>query len=202
MNPSVTRAPNSPPQKRRILSARRVILLATTIAGLGAAALIIAPGFNPSGGYPSAMAQNLTEQAHKLQAPVGFADIVAKVKPAVISVRVKMDGGSQTTGVGNDENIPPGLREFFRRFGMPGAPEGMPKRSGHNVIMGQGSGFFISADGYAVTNNHVVEKAESVKVTSDDGKSYDRQSDRHRSAHRLGVDQGRRRSVPLCEALR
>ena len=38
--------------------------------------------------------------------------------------------------------------------------------------MGQGSGFFISADGYAVTNNHVVDKAESVEVTTDDGKSY------------------------------
>ena len=39
-------------------------------------------------------------------------------------------------------------------------------------VTGQGSGFFISADGYAVTNNHVVEKAESVQVTTDDGKTY------------------------------
>jgi serine protease Do len=38
--------------------------------------------------------------------------------------------------------------------------------------MGQGSGFFISADGYAVTNNHVVDKAESVQVTTDDGKTH------------------------------
>src|SRR5678816_3295365 len=38
--------------------------------------------------------------------------------------------------------------------------------------MGQGAGFFISADGYAVTNNHVVDKAESVEVTTDDGKTY------------------------------
>src|SRR3954465_4038620 len=38
--------------------------------------------------------------------------------------------------------------------------------------MGQGSGFFISADGYAVTNNHVVDKAESVEVTTDDGKIH------------------------------
>ena len=168
----MTAAPgaNTPPPKRRGLSARRFALLATTVAVLGAGALVAAPELNWS--YPSALAQNLTEQAHKLNAPVGFADIVAKVKPAVISVRVKMDGGSQTTGVGNEENIPPGLREFFRRFGMPGAPEGMPQHGGHNVIMGQGSGFFISADGYAVTNNHVVEKAESVKVTTDDGKSY------------------------------
>ena len=92
----------------------------------------------------------------------------------MISVRVKVDGGSQTTGVGNNE-IPPGLREFFRRFGMPDMPngQGMPEGRGHNIITGQGSGFFISADGYAVTNNHVVEKAESVKVTTDDGKIHD-----------------------------
>ena len=48
----------------------------------------------------------------------------------------------------------------------------MPRGRGHNTITGQGSGFFISADGYAVTNNHVVEKAESVQVTTDDGKIH------------------------------
>jgi serine protease Do len=85
MNPSVFPAPN-PPKKSRLLSARRLALLATTIAGLGVAALVIAPNFNLNG-YPGALAQNLTEQAHKMPAPVGFADIVAKVKPAVMSVR-------------------------------------------------------------------------------------------------------------------
>jgi serine protease Do len=171
MNPSVIPAPKS-----RVLSARRVILLATTIVSLGAAALVIGPGLN-LGGYPAALAQNLTEQAHKLQAPVGFADIVEKVKPAVISVRVKVDGGAQTNGLTSDE-VPPGLREFFRRFGMPDmpngqqGPHGMPQGHGRNVITGQGSGFFISGDGYAVTNNHVVDKAESVQVTADDGKTH------------------------------
>src|SRR6185503_10451173 len=43
---------------------------------------------------------------------------------------------------------------------------------GRNYSMGQGSGFFISADGYAVTNNHVVDHAESVQVKTDDGKTY------------------------------
>ncbi|HEY7997574.1 MAG TPA: Do family serine endopeptidase [Pseudolabrys sp.] len=176
MNPSVPPAHNNnlnTPQKRHVLSARRAILLATTIVGLGAAALIVAPGLNLSSGYPAALAQNLTEQAHKVAAPTGFADIVEKVKPAVISVRVKVDGGQQTTGLGDNE-VPPGLREFFRRFGMPDMPNGSPKgqNHGHNIITGQGSGFFISADGYAVTNNHVVEKAESVQVTTDDGKTH------------------------------
>jgi serine protease Do len=48
---------------------------------------------------------------------------------------------------------------------------GMPRQR-HQVITGEGSGFFISADGYAVTNNHVVDHAESVQVTMDDGTSY------------------------------
>ncbi|KQZ01639.1 serine peptidase [Pseudolabrys sp. Root1462] len=172
---SVTPAPQSP-KKSGVLSVRRIALLATTVAGLGAAAFVAAPEFNIPLHYPTAQAQNLTEQARTLPAPVGFADIVEKVKPAVISVRVKVDGGPATTGLGADmENVPPGLREFFRRFGMPEG--GMPGQrggngGGHNIITGQGSGFFISADGYAVTNNHVVEKAESVEVKTDDGKTY------------------------------
>jgi serine protease Do len=172
MKPSVP-APQTI-EKPRVLPARRLVLLATTIASLGAAALVVAPSLNLSGGYPAAIAQNLSEQAQKLQAPVGFADIVEKVKPAVISVRVKVDGGTQTSALGSND-VPPGLREFFRRFGMPdvpNGPEGMPRGRGHNVITGQGSGFFISADGYAVTNNHVVEKASSVEVTTDDGKIH------------------------------
>ena len=78
---------------RRTLSARRVALLATTIAGIGAAALVFSPGTYPHSALAgAAQAQNLTEKVQQLpQRPVGFADIVEKVKPAVISVRVKID---------------------------------------------------------------------------------------------------------------
>ena len=157
------------PQQRRF-SIRRVALLSTALVGIGTAAFVLAPNM-PSGTYPTAQAQNLTEQAKRLPAPTGFADIVEKVKPAVIQVRVEVDG-AQTSGMGNidSESLPPGLREFFRRFGQQG--QGMPNQRGHGRVTGQGSGFFISADGYAVTNNHVVEKAESVQVTTDDGKIH------------------------------
>jgi serine protease Do len=158
---------------RRSLSARRLALLATTIAGFGAAALVVVPSLAPNTALfgIAAQAQNLSEKAQQLtQKPVGFADIVEKVKPAVISVRVKMERPANSN-TNNDEDIPfpPGspFERFFRRFGMPNMPRGP------EVITGQGSGFFISADGYAVTNNHVVQNAESVKVTTDDGKSYD-----------------------------
>ncbi|HEY5066635.1 MAG TPA: Do family serine endopeptidase [Xanthobacteraceae bacterium] len=151
-----------------VLRRIRVALLATAIASVGAAAIVVAPNWDSFG--TTAHAQNLSEKAQQItQKPVGFADIVEKVKPAVISVRVKIDRPAASHS-DNEQEIPfpPGspFERFFKRFGMPNAP------SGPEVITGQGSGFFISADGYAVTNNHVVEHAESVKVTTDDGKGY------------------------------
>jgi serine protease Do len=62
------------------------------------------------------------------------------------------------------------FERFFRQFGD-GSRDGM-NRHEHEVITGVGSGFFISADGYAVTNNHVVDHAKSVQITTDDGKTY------------------------------
>jgi serine protease Do len=156
----------------RILSARRIGLLATTIAGLGAAALFVAPNLAPNAAFfaAPAHAQNLTQQAQQLpQHPVGFADIVAKVKPAVISVRVKMEK-EETPGLSEDEvPFPPGspFDRFFRRFGNQNGGEGH-----RQLVTGQGSGFFLTADGYAVTNNHVVQNADNVQVTTDDGKTY------------------------------
>src|SRR5215469_9501536 len=92
---------------RRVLSVRRIGLLATIIAGLGAAAFIVAPSTTPVSAFFAgpAHAQNLTQETQKLgQRPVGFAAIVAKVKPAVISVRVKID---KPAGVSlNDEDGP------------------------------------------------------------------------------------------------
>ena len=153
------------PRPRRVLAARRLVLLAS-VAGLGAAVLLAGPGA-PQIGLPSFAT---TARADTGQRPVGFADIVEKVKPAVISVRVKVDGGARTSLSNRD--LPPGLEQFFRRFGMPDIAPDEPRNRQHNFVMGQGSGFFISADGYAVTNNHVVDKAESVEVTADDGKNY------------------------------
>src|SRR5262245_22914856 len=112
----------------------------------------------------------------------GFADIVDRVKPAVIGVRVKVEED------GNVGGVPPGspLDRFFRQFGIDpnAAPESGPQsgpapRTRH-VEMAQGSGFFISADGYAVTNHHVVERSHRFEITTDDGTSY--------VATRIGTD--------------
>jgi serine protease Do len=60
-------------------------------------------------------------------------------------------------------------RFFSRKFGF-GGPNAAPHRD--RIVIGEGSGFFISPDGYAVTNNHVVDHAQSVQVTADDGTIY------------------------------
>src|SRR5262249_48417263 len=65
--------------------------------------------------------------------------------------------------------------QFFRRFGMPygdSTPDGGPRMPHNRSVTGQGSGFFITADGYAVTNHHVVDNAQTVEITTDDGKTY------------------------------
>jgi serine protease Do len=166
-------APLAPQHK--ILTARRLTLLAS-IAGLGAAVLLAGPGtYRPMN---FATWTSAAQAADSAQPSAGFADLVAKVKPAVISVRVKMDDTAQTASMTQKENaipLQPGspLEKFFQDFGSQGSedmPNGVPQR--HQVITGEGSGFFISPDGYAVTNNHVVDHAKSVQVTTDDGTLY------------------------------
>ena len=165
MNPNQT--------KSRVLRMRRLALLATTIAGLAVGGLVVAPTLSPFA--PHALAQNLSQEAQQLARPSGFADIVEKVKPAVISVRVKMRVDAQSTSSDDENPFPKGspMEKFFKRFGTPeGGPNGQGAPRGRQFGQAQGSGFFISADGYAVTNNHVVEKATSVEISTDDGKVH------------------------------
>ena len=105
------------------------------------------------------------------QAPASFADVVDTVKPAVVSVKVTVQNANDDEGpLARPENVPPQLRDFFRRFGE-GQPQPGPRRGQRGQA--QGSGFFISADGYVVTNNHVVEKGKVVQVLTDDGRTLD-----------------------------
>jgi serine protease Do len=162
------------------LSARRVTLMAS-VAGLGLAVLLTGPSAfravnGPAWTGAAVAAENMVQ-------PTGFADIVAKVKPAVISVRIRMDAEKTASLDDNDDNgnTQPGapldrfFKQFgFRQFGLPdgmpnGTPRGMTPRS--RPVSAEGSGFFISADGYAVTNNHVVDHAKTVQVVTDDGRT-------------------------------
>ncbi|HEY3795701.1 MAG TPA: Do family serine endopeptidase [Bradyrhizobium sp.] len=160
--------------RHSLFSARKIALMASVVAGLGVAVY----GFSSKGPvdiFTSAAHAQVSNDIHKAAQPVGFADIVEHVKPSVISVKVNIN---EKVSKDDDDGSPfqPGspMERFFRRFGGPdGLPpglRGMPR--GRGVVTGQGSGFFISADGYAVTNNHVVDSADKVEVTTDDGKTY------------------------------
>jgi serine protease Do len=145
---------------------------------LAAAALIAtgALGLTLGTGTPFAVAETAqtaqTVETPYGHAPISFADLAAKVSPAVVSINVK----GEAKVAENDMQIPgmPDLPEdnplydFFKQFrkGMPQAPS-QPTPS-----LAQGSGFFISEDGYVVTNNHVVEDADDITVTMEDGEKF------------------------------
>jgi serine protease Do len=154
---------------RSPLSARKLALMTTVVAGLGVAAY----GFVAPSATSNVFATPAHAEINKASQPVGFADIVAQVKPSVISVKVNINEKVAKDDNDDDSPFPPGspMERFFRHFGAPDGVPGLRGGRGH-VIMGQGSGFFISADGYAVTNNHVVDGASKVEVTTDDGKTY------------------------------
>jgi serine protease Do len=152
--------------------------MASVVAGLGGAIYGFGPSHDPIDIFSSPAHAQVNNEVRKVEKPIGFADIVERVKPSVISVKVNINEKLAKDDSSNSDDSPfqPGspMERFFRRFG---GPDGMPPGlrggpRGRGVVTGQGSGFFISADGYAVTNNHVVDGADKVEVTTDDGKTY------------------------------
>ncbi|GJE55735.1 MULTISPECIES: Do family serine endopeptidase [Methylobacterium] len=163
-------------RRRALASVAAAALVAGGAAGIGS----IAP-------TTQALAQALPKTPIEApeHPPGSFAGIVNKVKPAVVAVKVKLnddatDDDDDGPGRPNMQQVPPQLREFFKRFGQGGpnggqqgqqGQNGSPQRQGQRGAVG--SGFIISADGYVVTNNHVVSKAKSVQVTLDDNRTLD-----------------------------
>ncbi len=148
--------------RNRVLASVAVLALATAGAvgegALGAPHVVQAANVSTS-----------TSPAQEQATIPSFAPLIARVKPAVVAVKVKIvDQGDSNSGSGFD-NLPPELRKFFQQFGEPNGAQGNPQQ----IILGEGSGFFISSDGYIVTNYHVVQNSKSVTVTMDDGKVLD-----------------------------
>jgi serine protease Do len=147
---------------RNKTSGRLRTVLLSSAAAVGLAVLVAGPlGSGGMIGLTGPAPAHAAEQS----TPPGFADLVAKVKPAVISVRVKIE--EQSSADNNDDNgAIPRNSPFYRFFFGPNGEQNK------QVVTGEGSGFFISPDGYAVTNNHVVDHAKTVQVTTDDGTIY------------------------------
>jgi len=153
---------------RSLFSARKVALMASVVTGLAIYGLSASP--DRIDVFGSAAHAQSTGTVSATQ-PLGFADVVERVKPSVISVKVTMkDKVADVSSKDDADEQGSPMERFFRQFGGPNGEN--PGRNGRHGSMGQGSGFFISPDGYAVTNNHVVEGADKVEVTTDAGKTY------------------------------
>ena len=147
--------------------------LRATLLGAAALAAVGAVSFQtlPIASHPALAAASAT-----LAGPSSFADVVDRVKGAVVSVRVKLDeaNASDNDPMQSMPNFPKGtpFERFFREFGecQFGGRNG-PDQETPRHGMAQGSGFFISADGYIVTNNHVVEHQKEVTITTSEGKT-------------------------------
>jgi serine protease Do len=150
---------------------RNTILASVAVAALGVAGALGESAFTPS--HPAYAAAVST--ADLPQNAPSFAPLIDRVKASVVSVKVKMDAddGDSESASGQMDNLPPEIQKFFKQFGGGQFNGGAMPEGRHPMMMGEGSGFFVSADGYIVTNNHVVQKAKTVTVTTQDGKTLD-----------------------------
>ncbi|MEP6779741.1 MAG: trypsin-like peptidase domain-containing protein [Gemmatimonadaceae bacterium] len=99
-----------------------------------------------------------------------FANVAERVTPSVVAINTIRDAKPITRSPrGRQQQVPPGMEDFLRQFGgqMPQQPQMQQE------MRGEGSGFIVTQDGYIITNNHVVEDADHVRVTLSDQRQFD-----------------------------
>ncbi len=111
-----------------------------------------------------------------------FTSVVAKTEGSVVNIRTTEAVPVRAQGMGPNSNDPYDMFRWFfgPDFQMPGqpgqrrrsTPPPSPNQKEHTVPRGVGSGFFISSDGYILTNNHVVADSNGIFVTLTNGKEY------------------------------
>jgi serine protease Do len=143
---------------------RDLVKLSLIIAGAFGVGLTMASAFDlPRSGVAEAprgaLGSTTLAPLPRVDGLPSFADIAERVNPSVVFVRTdRIERGSPRV-----RGLPPGFEEFFND----------PRGSQPRVVEGAGSGFIVTADGYIVTNNHVVENATQVRVQLIDNRSFE-----------------------------
>ncbi len=122
--------------------------------------------------WPSAHAAPAMPAPAATFAQPQFADVIEDVQPAVVKIAV-VKSGAKVAGINGrpmqlDPDSPMG--QMFRRFGPGAFAYGQPPSDPAAKVEGLGSGFIIDKSGYIVTNNHVIDGADEIKVTLTDGR--------------------------------
>jgi serine protease Do len=160
--------------------ARRLAGVALLAFAVGACSPQSSVAAAPADAAPAASVaapeKNSSAQSGAAAQPVGtlngrvlpdFATLVEQVGSAVVNISVVEKARRVQRGGNGGETEDP-MQEFFRRYGMP------QPRNGYEVPprQGEGSGFIVSADGYILTNAHVVAEADEVTVRMLDRREY------------------------------
>jgi serine protease Do len=166
-SPSLQRAHGVPRRRAALIPAAAALAVAGTLT-------LVLPS-------PVLHAQRAPDASLQSRAPLSFADIVDRVKPAVVSIHVT-NGGDKVASKGgkgfNPKDFLPDLpddhpfSEFFKN--LPKEFRGLPAPN-PRPSLAQGSGFVVSADGYIVTNNHVIDSASKIEVSFDKDNKYEAQ---------------------------
>jgi len=171
-------------QRAQGISRRPAVLLCAAAAIAMAGGLFVLP----AAPVRAQLKPDASLQAPMGRAPLSFADIVERVKPAVVSIHVT-NGGNVASSKGSPKGLNPKdflpdlpedhpLHDFFKNLPKEwrGQPNPLPRPT-----LAQGSGFLVSADGYVVTNNHVIDNASKIEVSFDKDNKFE--------AELVGTDQ-------------